>query len=169
MLGPVEATQSADATSRLRLRSPLQINRTRSPVRDGLTLPILRATGGPPAASVSSRSSGPTLSDGGRRRSSLFDLPTSGQGFLERLKGQTRSASPLLGAFSATAGGSASGLGPPTHGNSLSVLQNRNAGLQPKFQRLDNSSRFLLAQSNASRFNEGFELIPLSSGISLLG
>ena len=168
MLGPIEAAQNVDAIARLRLRSPLQINRAQAPVRDGLTLPTLRATGGPPA-SVSSRSSGPTLTDGGRRRSSVFDLPTSGQGFLERLKGQAKSASPLLGAFSASAGSRTSGSGAPTRGSSLTVLQNQNASLQPKFQRLDNSSRFLPAQSNENRFNEGFELISLSSDINLLG
>jgi hypothetical protein len=75
----------------------------------------------------------------------------------------------LLGAFSASAGGRTGGLGPPTSGRSLTVLQNQNASLQPKFQRLDNSSRFLLAQSSSNRFNEGFELISLSSDINLLG
>ena len=168
MLRPVEAVQSNEATARLRLRSPRQINRGSAQVRDGLTLPMLRATGGPPASSVLTRSSGPTLPDGGRRRSSVFDLPTGGQAFLERLRGQSRNASPLLGAFSVTRETS-NGSGILTRSRSLAALQAQNATLRPRFQRLDSTSRFLLAQANTSRSNQGFATNLLSSSISLLG
>lgn len=168
MLRPVEAVQSTEATARLRLRSPRQINRSGAQVRDGLTLPTLRAMGGPPAGSVLTRSSGPTLSDGGRRSRSVFDLPTSGQAFLERLRGQSRNASPLLGAFSGTRE-TGNGSGILTSGRSLAALQAQNASLQPRFQRLDSTSRFLLAQANANRSNQGFGTNLLSSSISLIG
>ena len=167
MLRPVEAVQSNEATARLRLRSPRQINRSSAQVRDGLTLTTLRATGGPPAGALT-RSSGPMLPDGGRRRGSVFDLPTSGQGFLERLRGQARNASPLLGAFSGTRE-TRDGSGILTSGRSLAALQAQSAMLQSRFRRLDSTSRFLLAQANSSRPNQGFATNLLSSSSSLLG
>ena len=170
----VEATQRTQAVSplNLRLRSPRQVSRTSSRVSGGLTINTLRATSGPPAGALST-SSGPLRSDGSRRSTSLFDLPRSGQGFLARLRGSTRSANPLLGGFSF---GQQDGVGTSAlsskrvrGGLSLSALQSQQASLRPKFQRLDNSSRLLIARTSASRSNQGFGISLLNRSFNLLG
>jgi hypothetical protein len=60
-------------------------------VQNGQSLSALRDT----SSGVQQFSSGITQPDGGRRSTSLFDLPSSGQGLVTRLRAQVRSASPL--------------------------------------------------------------------------
>ena len=174
MLGPTPATQKTEVTTALRLRSPRQVNRRQTHVRDGFTLPTLRATGGPPGTSVFMRNGGPSLSDGGHRPSSIFDLPASGQVFLERLRGQSCNANPLLRAFSDRTGRSSELLSNSAVAvSSTAALQAQNASLRPQFRRIDGTSRFLLALGNGNRSDQGFgfrfSLGVSNSSISLIG
>lgn len=169
MLGPTPATQKTEVATALRLRSPRQVNRLQAHVRDGFTLPTLRATGGPPGTSVLIRSSSPSLSDGGRRQSSIFDLPASGRVFLERLRGHSRNADPLLRAFSDRTGRSFELFSNSAAASSTASLQAQNASLRPQFRRIDGTSRFLLAQGNGNRSDQRFSLGVSNSSISLIG
>ena len=165
------------ALSALRTRSRLQVIRQGSNrVKGNLTLSPLRATS-TPAFSVISRSSGPTASDGGRRSTSLFDLPRSGQSLLGKLGVQTRPSNPLTAGLSGnrssdskrqgllnfTRASSSKALGLRLDSARALLSQQRN-----KSTFIDNRSRFLLASSNPRRPN-AFGIKLLNSTLSLLG
>lgn len=131
-------------------------------VQDGNPLSALQATAGAPAG-VQKRSSGLVQPDGGRRSTSLFDQPSSGQGLVARMRGQVRPSSPLnaLGggdnsnssaSITQSVGRSVLGTddGPLGGLASLSRANSQRAGLNSTFARIDNSSRLLLSTGRAS-------------------
>ncbi|HJP32568.1 MAG TPA: hypothetical protein QGF95_18650 [Candidatus Latescibacteria bacterium] len=132
-------------------------------VQNGQSLSALRDT----SSGVQQFSSGIVQSDGGRRSTSLFDLPSSGQGLVTRLRGQVRPSSPLTALGSSGASSSSSGL------RSLSSLSGANAqraGLRSAFQSNDEGSRLLLSAASPSRTAGGFGLSTLNrSAFDLLG
>ncbi len=132
-------------------------------VQNGQSLTALRDT----SSGVQQFSSGIVQSDGGRRSTSLFDLPSSGQGLVTRLRGQVRPSSPLTALGSSGASSSSSGL------RSLSSLSGANAqraGLRSAFQSNDEGSRLLLSAASPSRTAGGFGLSTLNrSAFDLLG
>ncbi|MEE2659450.1 MAG: hypothetical protein VX733_13165 [Candidatus Latescibacterota bacterium] len=107
-----------------------------------------------------SRNSGNTKSDGGRRNTSLFDLPSNGAAAIARLRGQVRASSPLTSLFGAAEGFS----------GGVQGAQSRLANLRSSFNRIDNRSRLLIGQSNPNRNPDGFGLQPIQSpSFSLFG
>ena len=165
MLDPTTNTYSAGA-----LQARRQGRRGVNRVKDGLTLGTLKSTSGPPGGTVS-RSSGTSLAGSavrsGRRSSSLYDLSSSGEGVLARMRGQTRSTSPLSGlsAGNQSSGGAVSDLS----GRRLSATNSLRAQLRSGFQRIDGRSRFLAAQANPQRAGSGFGVQILGHGFSQLG
>jgi hypothetical protein len=134
-------------------------------VQNGQSLSALRDT----STGVQQFSSGLLQSDGGRRSTSLFDLPSSGQGLVLRLRGQVRPSSPLNALRARGAGGTQSSGGL----SSLSALNRANAqlaGLRTAFTANDNGSRLLLSASSSSRPAGGFGLAATSrSAFDLIG
>ncbi|MFC1525758.1 hypothetical protein ACFL6X_02985 [Candidatus Latescibacterota bacterium] len=171
MLGA--AVPADTATDQLRVRSQ-QVHRRvgENRVKDGYTLGTLRATGGPPAG-LASRSVLAVRSDtearSGRRSTSLFDLPKSGQSVLSRLSGQVRSVSPLTAGLSSDEGGSALQAGGAEGRGGLSTSADAQAALRARYRGIDTSSRFLQAQSTRSRTSQGFGIQLPERGISILG
>lgn len=140
------------------------------------TLSALRDT----STGVRQFSSGVERADGGRRSTSLFDLPSSGQGLVSRLRAQVRPSSPLNGlrGDGAAAGsifgapsaglGSATGLG--SGRSSLSAANAQRAGLRSASNNADSGSRLLLSASTPSRTSGGFGLAaPQRSAFDLIG
>lgn len=222
---PTEGTATAQLRGRNRPSAGFGINR----VKDGFTLGALRASGGPPA-SAAAKTDRPVgavsgIASQGRRSTTLFDRSRSGQGVLDRLRGQVRSVSPLTAGLSggrnataaeasdpsapaiavvnkaaSTAGAESapettrSALvtpGPATdrpeaaesaapsaadrEERRLSIFVAQQSSLRLNFQRTDNSSRFLLAQSNSRRTQLGYglqkteESSQFGGGLSLRG
>lgn len=188
MLGPVTPTEgTAAAQLRGRNRPSVRIGINR--VKDGFTLGALRVSGGPPStATRTAAAAGPIsgVASRGRRGATLFDRSRSGQGVLERLRGQVRSVSPLtagLNGAATTPDSAGSGARQPAAAtpaaereeHRLSIFVARQSSLRQGFLRLDNSSRFLLAQSNPRRTSFGFGLRAaddkglFGGGLSLFG
>lgn len=121
------------------------------------------------SSSVRQFSSGVERADGGRRSTSLFDLPSSGQGLVARLRAQVRPSSPLNGLRGETESSgilarSRSGSG------SLSAANAQRAGLRSAFHNADNGSRLLLSASTPSRSPGGFGVAaPKRSAFDLIG
>lgn len=165
MLDPISNTYSAGALHGRR-QGRVGVNR----VKDGLTLGTLKSTSGPPAGAIS-RSSGiartASSARSGRRSSSLYDLSSSGEGVLSRMRGQTRSASPLTG-LSAGNESSAGGIGDLSR-RRLSATNSLQAQMRTSFRRLDGRGRFLAAQANPQRAGTGFGVQILGHGFSQLG
>ena len=132
-------------------------------VQGGQSLSVLRDT----SPNVPKLGSSVLQPDGGKRSTSLFDLQSSGEGLVNRLRGQVRPYSPLnaspinlgtdrisggLGALNS--GGlnssSNSGLG------SLSGANAQRASLSASLHKNDNSSRLLLSSANPNRTPGGF-------------
>ena len=150
-------------------------------VQDGQSLSALRSTSSAPNG-VQQRSSGLVRPDGGQpsRSASLFDLPSSGQGLVDRLRAQVRPSSPLnaLGsASSSTRSAVTRSVGnqllagdDPVGGLSSTRANAQRASLQSSFTRIDNSSRFLLSSTNSARSSGGFGLAAISSSVvNLIG
>ena len=175
MVKPIGQSDGVSIQS-LRLKSRRQVNRLGAhPLKGNLSLSSLRATAGPPAG-VRSRSSGVTQVDGGRRSTSLFDLPRSGQGFLSRLTAQVRPPNPLIAGLSRLNRPASSSLSVlstrdrnPTLGRSIASASSLISQQRVKSLFLDGHSRFLLAQSNANRTNRGFGVNLNFPTFSILG
>lgn len=141
-------------------------------VKDGLTLSALRATSGGPVGAEQT-SAILVRPDGGRRNASLFDLPSSGEGLVSRLRAQVRPSSPLLGL--ATQGRDpVEALSPGGDGaGSLWALDSANAiqaSLRSSFLRIDSQSRQLLSAASANRTSGGFGLASITNAaIDLFG
>ena len=133
-------------------------------VQNGQSLSALRDT----SSGVQQFSSGITQPDGGRRSTSLFDLPSSGQGLVTRLRAQVRPSSPL-NALRSSAGDAT----PPSSGLqslSLTSVNSQRSALNSSFRSHDNSSRSLLSASNPNRTAGGFGLTALNrSAFDLIG
>ena len=134
-------------------------------VQDGQSLSALRDT----SSGIQQFSSGITRPDGGRRSTSLFDLPSSGQGLVTRLRAQVRPSSPL----NALRSSGTSDASPSSGLSSLSSLTAANAqrsGLQSSFLSNDRFSRSLLSAANPHRTAGGFGLHTLNrSAFDLIG
>ncbi|MDA0334570.1 MAG: hypothetical protein O2782_05340 [bacterium] len=134
-------------------------------VQDGQSLSALRDT----SSGIQQFSSGITQADGGRRSTSLFDLPSSGQGLVTRLRAQVRPSSPL----NALRSSDTSDTSPSSGLSSLSSLTAANAqraGLQSNLRSNDRSSRSLLSAANPNRTAGGFGLSTLNrSAFDLIG
>ena len=137
-------------------------------VQGGQSLSVLRDT----SPNVPKLGSSVLQPDGGKRSTSLFDLQSSGEGLVNRLRGQVRPYSPLnaspinlgtdrisgrLGALNSGGPGSGgldsssnSGLG------SLSGANAQRASLSASLHKNDNSSRLLLSSANPNRTPGGF-------------
>lgn len=176
MVNPIGQPDGVSIHS-LRLKSPRQVNRVGvNPVKGRLSLAPLRATAGPPAGVLSRSSFTVTPSDRGRRSTSLFDLPRSGQGFLSKLKAQVRPTNPLVAGLSRLSQSGLSSLSVlstrdrnPTLGGSIASASSLISQQRAKSSFLDGYSRFLLAQSNANRTNRGFGIFLSSPTFSILG
>jgi len=103
----------------------------------------------------------------GRRSTSLYDLSSSGDGVLSRMRAQTRSTSPLNGVFSGNE--SRTGVGSDLSLRRLSATHSLQAQMRRGFQRIDGRGRFLSAQSNPQRVGSGFGIQILGHGFSALG
>jgi hypothetical protein len=127
-------------------------------VQSGSGLSALRDTTGPGPLRASTSL---LRSDGEARGTSLFDLPSSGQGLLGRLNGRSTSASPLNALRNDD---EQSGL------RSLSGVNSQRAGLRSLFQSNDDDSRRLLSLSNPNRTTGGFGLASATrSALDLIG
>ena len=165
------------ALSALRTRSRLQVRRLgANRVKGNLTLAPLRATSRP-ASLVTSRSSGASKSDGGRRSTSIFDLPRSGQNLVSKLGAQTRPTSPLTAGLTGNRSSDNKRQGllsftRPTSSKSLGLRLDSARSLISQQRitsiRIDNRSRFLLASSNLRRPN-AFGIKLFNSSLSLFG
>jgi hypothetical protein len=140
-----------------------------SQVQNGQSLSALSGT----STGVQQFSSGLLQSDGGRSSTSLFDLPTSGQGLVNRLRAQVRPSSPLNALRSRDSIGTSpltgvlGGLSTPT---SLTGLNSQRASLRSTFLSNDNDSRRLLSISSPNRTSDGFGLSAVtSSALDLIG
>ena len=161
--------------SALRTRSRLQVIRQGSNrVKGNLTLSPLRATSRP-ASLVTSRST--SASDGGRRGTSIFDLPRSGRNLVGKLGAQTRTSNPLIAGLSGNRSSDSKRQGllsftrpssSTSLGQRLDSVRSLISHQRSKSTRIDNRSRFLLASSNPRRPN-AFGIKLFNSSLSLFG
>ena len=174
----LQPTQAVDGNLPLsvRLRNSRQSGRFGvNRVKDGHTIDSLRATGGPPSSAslfsngVSS-SAGITEGGRGRRSTSLFDLPNSGNGVLSKLRGQVKSSNPLLSGLTgdSSAGANLASLTSRQRSSrSLSASQSQVATLRQQSTSIDSRSRFMQAQTSLLRSTGGVGAT-LSSSFNLL-
>jgi hypothetical protein len=138
---------------------------TASQVQNGQSLSALRGT----STGVQQFSSGLLQSDGGRSSTSLFDLPSSGQGLIDRMRVQVRPSSPLISLRSRDST-EASPLGGLRMPSSLTGLNTQRASLRRAFQSNDDNSRRLLSISSPNRTSDGFGLSAITgSTFDLIG
>ncbi|MBT6147192.1 MAG: hypothetical protein HOH74_17280 [Gemmatimonadetes bacterium] len=129
-------------------------------VQGGQSLSALRDT----SSGVQQFSSGLVKPDGGRRSTSMFDLPSSGQGLVSRLRAQVRPTSPLNALRSFGLGDAKQSSGSISL-SSLSSVNSQRAGLRSSFLRNDNASRSLLSATNPNRTTGGFGLTALNRSV----
>lgn len=140
--------------------------RTAGQLQNGQSLSALRGT----STGVQQFSSGLLQSDGGRSSTSLFDLPSSGQGLINRMRTQVRPSSPLNALRSRDSTQASSLTGGLRMPSSLTGLNTQRASLRRAFQSNDNDSRRLLSISSPNRTSDGFGLSALTdSTFDLIG
>jgi hypothetical protein len=140
--------------------------RTAGQLQNGQSLSALRGT----STGVQQFSSGLLQSDGGRSSTSLFDLPSSGQGLINRMRTQVRPSSPLNALRSRDSTQASSLTGGLRMPSSLTGLNTQRASLRRAFQGNDNDSRRLLGISSPNRTSDGFGLSALTdSTFDLIG